>query len=287
MQTRDKINEPNSNGMTPLHLAAIQGDLDKVDELLSNGADPCVLNKQKQLPIQSSLFIPIIYEPGLRSQKEAIFNRLLTKDPLSLYHQDITGNTVFHCMVVYGFDTLLINLLSIDSQGAFYHNNFFQRYPIHEAIIKHRLDVTKYLLSIEGVAELVDTKNRLAIHYAAEYGTKEILDECCVNVLHINARDSGLKTPLFLAVEAGNIENINNLINHGADASLVDCQKRTILHQAVISSKKNVVDWILQHLSLDIHQLDKLGKTPCDYCQKESDKEIKDLFTSHCQYPGA
>jgi len=40
----DKLNFSNTNGDTPLHIAALRGHLDCVKTLLARGADPCIAN---------------------------------------------------------------------------------------------------------------------------------------------------------------------------------------------------------------------------------------------------
>lgn len=73
------LNTKNSNGLTPLHLAALEGNINTVHMLLSLGADPCILNKQKQYPLFSALILPILYEDELRQNKIKIFSLLKEK----------------------------------------------------------------------------------------------------------------------------------------------------------------------------------------------------------------
>lgn len=278
------INTPNDLGMTPLHSSSSNGHVYTTEALLSRGANPKQRNKQEQYPIQSSLFIPMIHPDNLMRKKTDIFNLLLTQAPETIYHQDKRGNTVFHYMVINGFEKLLKDTLSKYNQGAFYCSHFLRRYPIHDAIVKRQVGMTKFLLSIEGVSTLPDTKKRVAIHYAVQYGTQDILEACCQKTPDINIRDSELKTPLILAAEEGKMEAMQTLINHyNADASLVDINGYSILHHAVRTHNKALVSWILDHISIDIHQPDRHEHTALYYCQEARDVEIEHLLTEYEQ----
>ncbi len=72
------------------------------------------------------------------------------------------------------------------------------------------------LLAIDKVEALEDAKMRTALHYAACYGTKEMLEICYKATSDINHHDTEGKTPLKLAREAKKEENAQFLIENGA-----------------------------------------------------------------------
>ncbi|KTC82733.1 ankyrin repeat domain-containing protein [Legionella cincinnatiensis] len=210
-----KLNEPDNYGLTPLHQAAIKGYLFTVRALLKQGANPNLSNSQQQLPIQSSLLLPILHDEELPQLKEEIFFELFPVTTDALTKQDNAGNTLLHQLAAHGFLKIIKKLLNDNPQLAFIQNNVGV-FPIHTAILNQQPEVVEFLLSIKGVSELSDSKNRNALHYAARYGSAKIVKMCCHMVANIDIRDSEGKTPLLLASLANNKEAVAVLTEYGA-----------------------------------------------------------------------
>jgi ankyrin repeat protein len=255
---KDFYNEGNMAGMTPLHLAALEGNAHTIEVLLNKGANPLKANSSDQLPIYSALVVPMLYEEDLIKKKERVFRILKIQAPETIMHTDKSGDTVFQLMAVNGFTILMAEVLKEDTQLAFYKNNF-THYPIHTAILNQQIDICRLLLVIPKVASLADVDKRVALHYAARYGTKDMVELCCKASTDLNIRDSYNKTPLILAAEAQNMNGIHVLIDHGADAALTDFEGNSILHYAVLSRNEEMVRWILDHTLIDINQTNSEG----------------------------
>ena len=134
-------------------------------------------------------------------------------------------------------------------------------------------------LNVKGVAD-----GRTVLHYAAEFGTPEMVQALveagaqehitdnggalpihlatqnkkhpkAIEQLNIhayaNARDSQKETPLFKAVRAGNLEAVNILLDNGADIN-ADAQKeggftgQTLLHHAALYGTAEIVRTLLE-----------------------------------------
>lgn len=210
----DALNIPNAEGMTPLHLAALNGHVHTVTVLLDLGADPKQVNKQQQLPIYNALMLPFLYDKALKSNKEKIFNLLSVCNPETLAHKDKLGDTVFHALASNGYTQCLNALLHQDTTGAFYSNNY-SLYPIHVAILNHRPDIVALLLRIDKVATLTDSNERVALHYAAMYGSAEVVRLCYLATHDINIQDNDGKTPLALALNEHNQGAVDVLTEYG------------------------------------------------------------------------
>lgn len=272
------LNEGDRYGMTPLHKSAVHGYPFSVQALLNKGADAQKLNARKQYPIHSALFVPMLYEDGLIQRKETIFRALLPHSPQALTAQDQDGNTVLHQMALHGFDKLMKEVLKTNPQLAFICNNA-SHYPIHTAILNHQQTIIPLLLPIKGVSVLGDAQERVPLHYAARYGTDEIVQACCQATPDINIRDSEAKTPLLWAAAADNPDALMILIQNGADPSLSDYQGFSILHYAVNEQNESLVRWITHNTSKDlIKQIDNQGHSPLFYANKLNNKTIETIL---------
>ena len=223
----DAFSQPDQDGMTPLHWAAYKGHVQTVKTLLKKGADPLKENKHAQLPLYSTLLVPVRKSAALFSHKLTVFKKLLKAAPETINHHDNSGNSVLHLMAsVSQFNPLLQDAIKSKVQALSQPNNLKQ-YPIHTAILNHQTNNARVLLeSNSGMDKQGDRENRSALHYAALYGSDELINLCINYSDNINARDTYNKTPLILAAEAGNQEAITALIDHHADQTCLDCNKK-------------------------------------------------------------
>ena len=274
----DVLDEGDRYGMTPLHKSAIEGYTYTVKALLDKGANPKKTNAQKQYPINSVLFVPMLYEDGLIERKEMIFKDLFASAPDIVNQHDKDGNTVMHQMAAHEFDAVMSWLLSSNPELAFLKNNA-SLYPVHTAILNQQIAALNLLLDIDGVAALGDAEKRVPLHYAARYGTAEMVERCWQATDDINIRDVADKTPLLWAAEADNKDALEILMKHGADATLVDYQGYTILHYAVSAGNEPMVRWIVANAPKALlNQTDSEGHSPLFLAQKAGNTGIAELL---------
>ena len=209
-----QLNQGNASDMTPLHLAAQGGHVHTVAVLLAKGADLTKKNKLAELPIHAALAIPLSHSEQLKKNKAIIFRKLWQSNPSTLAYKNYEGDTVLHSMAYHGYDQLIHDVLDSYPEGAFMFNNY-GHYPIHAAILNNQITCAKSLLSIPNVATLADSKYRVALHYAALYGSKEIMELCCEVTDDLNICDTEGKTALILANEADNHDAQEVLAAHG------------------------------------------------------------------------
>ena len=217
-------------GMSPLHWAAFKGHVHTIQALLDKGANPEKQNNNAQLPIYTALMVPVNarHNKQLFLHKHTIFNILLKRAPESVNHQDNSGESVFHLMVGNEhFHDLLKQSLETNP-AVLSCPNHLKQYPIHTAILNNKINNVRLLLeSNTGIDTQADREMRVALHYAAKYGSEEMINVCIATSKDINVRDTYDKTPLILAAENGNQDAITALLHHHANPDLVDCDKQT------------------------------------------------------------
>lgn len=275
--TDDLLNKPDLQGMTPLHFAAVKGNFYTVSVLLSLGADPEKVNKNAQLPIFSALAMSVLHEDDLPGKKIKIFRLLKDKAPQTLKHQDNSGDTVLHLMVINNFSTLMTEILATNTELAFIDNNH-THYSIHTAILNNRVDCVRILLQIKDVATLADSKKRLALHYAARYSEEEIVSLCCEATEDLNALDARGRTPFMLAAQAGNVAALKIFVEKGADIHLTDGQGYSALHYAVLAGHLETLRWLLENTTIDVNASDKKQQTLLSLCDTPEKEKIKNLL---------
>ncbi len=136
--------------------------------------------------------------------------------------QNQEGQTLLHAMVVYGFENLILDILQDMPELALKHAKKNREYPIHTAVSNHQLDVVKLLLEVSGVARLKNDMNQTALHYAARFGSQDMVQLCCKHRAgNIDEKDRAGKTPLALAKEENTPDVEAILIARGADENLL------------------------------------------------------------------
>lgn len=198
-----RLNTPDTNGMTPLHFSAIQGHVFTTHALLAKGADPTRINHQNSLPIHSALFVPMFHDEQFIERKEKIFEGLYSCTHKAVDHRDSSGNTLLHLIVTHTFPSILKKVLDEHPELLFLKNNASQ-YPIHIAILNRQIKPLSSLLAMEGVALLVDSQGRTPLHYAACYGTAEMVQRCLDATRNWMIQDAEGKTAYDLAREYNN-----------------------------------------------------------------------------------
>lgn len=273
------LNLKTQNGMTPLHLAAAHGHFYSVRALLSQGADPGQMNHKNEFPIYSALFTSIMADANLKNKKAMIFNLLRSAAPDTVLLKNIEGETVAHAMACHGYEILLNDLMiHPENRNILFMCDNFMKYAIHVAILNNQIEIVNLLLWDPAVSNQANADGQVALHYAAQNGSLEILSACCEKQANIDVLDHLGKTPLLCAVEAANLSAAIFLFSHGADVNLRDSRGLSTLHYAVMSDSEEMVQWILKNINLDINIEDGEGNTAIFYAEQNNNQEIVDLL---------
>ncbi|KAI8905636.1 ankyrin repeat-containing domain protein [Gorgonomyces haynaldii] len=115
--------------------------------------------------------------------------------------------------------------------------------PLTCAIGAHQADACRLLME-RGEAIANNDDSRPLVYLAAEYGTPEILQMLVtagqdVNLVHIN------QTPLHAAARCGTVENVQWLLQHGADLWM-RADNRSVLETSLEYKNSAVFDHLLQ-----------------------------------------
>lgn len=233
---REKLAMKNKAGFDALHLATRENHLAVVKLLLDHDSGLI-----KTLgPSNATLLITA----ACRGHTEVV-KELLQRDPSLLELTRSNGKNALHFAVRQGHLEIVQTLLQMDPQLARKADNKVQT-TLHLAAKGRSVEVVKLLLhSVSAIVMLPDKKGNTALHVATRKKRVEIVNELlCLPDTNVNALTMGNKTALDIAEALPPGEDSTEikecLCRHGALRSHELNQPRDELRKAVTEIKKDV-----------------------------------------------
>lgn len=188
-----------------------------------------------------------------------------------------------------------------DHQTMLAHDNYQGEsdgeLPIVYALRSGNIAIIKWLLSIPGPMEKLNSNNSNVFHLAAEYGNKEILElirnilqkepceESNMLKLYINQLDQNGYSPLHIAINAKNIQTVGWFLSQ----STVDKDKltkpldkinprQTALHLALASRDEAITKKLIECEGVGLSTPNSLGLTPMIFAKQENMRTSKALL---------
>ena len=267
------VNAKDSQGMTPLLLAARGGHKDVAELLINKGADVNGKDNSGYTPLSWAIWnedremIKLLVTNGADvnfvTEDDWPFLHYLTWNndrelvELFLTHgaklnvKDNSGRTEFHIAVSRGNRDLARFLVSKGATAP----------ELYLAACLGDLARVKSLVE-EGVD--VDTKDEVgwtSLYWAASMAEEEVADFLIGKGASIDVRTNNNRTPLHQAATAGAAKLTSLLISKGADSNARDEGNSTPLHSAAAGGHKNVVELLITN-GAEVNAKDKSGDTP-------------------------
>ena len=281
------VNSVDKDGHTSLMIAATSNNLETLEFLLSNGADPSLENEKGR----NVLFFSAGY--GCTD----VIQRLLSFD-VDINSRDDEGHTslmcsaamakseALNCFLEKGADPMLTanngwSVLHFACQGGNttiietclscgldvnMKGTYRGLTPLAVSILCKNLDAIKYLLK-KGADPLLKLDifpgNILqVIMVPIEPASRiDVIEACLSNGVDVNVQTSEGLTLLMTAACLNNPVFLDFLLLKGADPSLRDNSGNTVLHYAAVGGDITVIEKCLS-LGLDIESKNDEGKTP-------------------------
>ncbi|XP_036335304.1 ankyrin-3 isoform X2 [Rhagoletis pomonella] len=250
------INACNTNGLNALHLAAKDGYIDIVSELLRRGINVNNATKKGNTALHIA---------SLAGQKDVI--KLLIQYNANVNVQSLNGFTPLYMAAQENHDACVRFLLAKGANPSLATEDGFT--PLAVAMQQGHDKVVAVLLECD-----VRGKVRLpALHIAAK---KNDVNAATLLLQSETSPDIVSKsgfTPLHIAAHYGNVDIAKLLIEHGADVNFTAKHNITPLHVACKWGKTNILELLLSK-NANINSTTRDGLTPLHCAARSGHVEV-------------
>jgi len=209
---------------TPLHYAAINGDIEIVEMLLSRHANINAENKYGNTPLHNAV----------ESKKMEIIELLLKKGA-NVNARNSNNLTPFQLAVEEGREEIIKLLLQHGANvNSAYSCTYREGYtPLCIAVEEGHEKVVKLLLECGAKIDTHDKDGKTVLQIAVERGHLEIVKVLLKFGAIIDSQDTRGRTALHIASKAGHEHIVIALLEHGSDINIVSKGNRTVLDFAM------------------------------------------------------
>jgi ankyrin repeat protein len=146
----------------------------------------------------------------------------------------------------------LVTVMDMNGCTALHYSAYYGQYKASQTLMK-----------LSMTLETVDHDGKLPAHYAVQPESTDVLHliMSAQGGRHLNALDSENRTPLMWAAYLGNAAALLALLRLGANAELVDKERRTALHWAISNTHSQCCAHLIRHCPSLLTAKDKQGRT--------------------------
>jgi ankyrin repeat protein/beta-lactamase regulating signal transducer with metallopeptidase domain len=235
----DLISSKDSEGKTPLHVAALMGRKSVAELLLAKGSDVNAKNNNGETPLHVA---------AMEGYKDLVEVLAASKADVNAKAND--GSTPLHVAAQNGnknvAEVLLANKADVNDKNRIGHT------PLHEAVTKGNQDVVELLLANKSdINASIDREGMTLLHEAARNDSKGMAKYLLAKGADVNAKAKHGSTPLHEAAWYGYTGVVEVLLANKAEVNARDNGGWTPLHLAVNRGNKDVAELLRQHGGLE------------------------------------
>eukprot|EP00042_Codosiga_hollandica_P040181 m.344418 g.344418 ORF g.344418 m.344418 type:complete len:514 (+) comp55791_c0_seq1:129-1670(+) len=284
----DAVNARDRSGFTPLLLAAKRGSITCFEMLENVGADLFMLPAetshlheaaetdqadmvqfllkhpkcQRNVDFRSSNELPTALMRAAKGGSIECLELILAAraDPTLLCR----AGSVLHFALENRHTVMLERLLKIEAIRLLIDARDREgRAALMKALKQTDAQAVKLLLDAGADLSVQDNSGQNALHVAATYGSTSTLHEVLsASEAELNQQDEEGKTPLLCAADSNFADDVELLLDAGADASLADQRARIVLHYSAQFSDVELIRRLLTAFPEGVNLQDEDGYTP-------------------------
>ena len=245
------VDPADSEGSTPLMLAAAHGHGRVVERLLEMGADPTLQDRRGW---------SALHHAAASGNVESIAALLGTN--VDQLRTDEIGRTPLHIAASLGW-TGAAQLLLTNGAAPNIADSAYRSTPLHIAARGGHATLVPILVAAGAKLDAGNERGRSPLHVAVAYGQTDMAKALIDAGADVNARDNEGEAPLLRAAFFQHMDCIVLLVGHGADPRATDIQGNTPLHVAASMNRDDVVRWLVE-AGADVERENVAGLTPLD-----------------------
>ncbi|KAJ8667558.1 hypothetical protein QAD02_009221 [Eretmocerus hayati] len=197
------------------------------------------------------------------------------------------GDTPLHYSIRqerYEITKSILLLLSTDPSYKVVVNavNSTKKTPLHLAVAHNQAPLVCALLKLGADPNLSDDDDATPLHYAVMANAIECIKELIQSKtkLNLEAHNEAGWSALHLAVKLGSLSLVMELIKAGADVNVTDMSYgRTVLHIAVDSNHKQIIQYLLTKTKIDVNKKNFGGNTALHNAVVKGGKAAEELVS--------
>jgi ankyrin repeat protein len=238
---------PPGPGPSPLHIAAMNGDLSKIKNLLAQCNNPNEVDE---------FYVTPLHLAAAWGKIDAM--SLLLKAGASLNVQNIEGDFPLHSAV----DSIRSVKFLCNAGANINAKNYAGKTALHKAADDNKQETVLFLIYAGADVNMQDNEKNTALHYAVSNGNIVIVKALFNAKANISLENLRNETPLWLAVEYESVEIINLLVEAGANVNNINSFNVSALQIAVPQCKNIETLRALLKSGANVNVRDENGNTP-------------------------
>eukprot|EP00794_Sanderia_malayensis_P000575 gene575-1234_t len=273
--------------VTPLHQAAISGDVEITQKLLDQGAD--IYSKDREgenaLHFAASEGNADIVDVLMATFDGDMVDGKPGVNKISYVNQPSDAHdAALHLACTSGYEHCVKRLIF---HGAHVNKKSEGKVsPLHLAATSGNIEVAKELLLHKAKINPKDVDQMTPLHKAAMFGKLEMMQFLLERGSLINARDKDNYTPLLAAVWKGQTEAAELLCNKGARMHITDASLKTCVHLVVEYDHIDTLSMLMGTSAIGlVNSTDKDYRTPLHYAALEGNIEALKILLENGAKP--
>ncbi|KAH9630814.1 hypothetical protein HF086_001042, partial [Spodoptera exigua] len=237
-----------ADGLTPLHLAVVHGNVPLVQTLLAAGADVNARDDEHHTVVHWATALEVL-------------RALVKEGGASVDVRDADGRTPLLWAASAGSAAAVLALHQAGAKVDDADRDGLT--ALHCAAARGHTEALETLVGLCGArVDVADSHGCTPLHYAAALGHADATSALLQHGADSHRQDRRGRSPAHTAAAKGQIETVRILGARGANLWLRNSKGDLPLHEAVASGRRELVKWLLDGRPSQVNATNHEGRTP-------------------------